>query len=53
MNPLLLIIVAIFLPPLAVALKSGVGTPLLINIVLTLVFYVPGLLHAIWVILKD
>jgi uncharacterized membrane protein YqaE (UPF0057 family) len=53
MNKLVHIIIAILLPPLAVFLKSGVGKDLLINIVLCLIFYVPGILHAIWLITKD
>ena len=50
-NKILLVIVAIFLPPLAVALKEGVGKSLVINIILTLLFYIPGLIHALMVIL--
>ncbi len=53
MNKLVHIILALFLPPVAVFLKSGVGKDLLINIVLCLFFYVPGILHAIWLITKD
>jgi uncharacterized membrane protein YqaE (UPF0057 family) len=49
---LLLIIIAILLPPLAVGLKEGVGGTLILNIVLWLLFYIPGLLHALYVILK-
>lgn len=51
-SKLLLIIIAILLPPLAVGLKSGVGGALVLNIVLTLLFYIPGLLHALYVVLK-
>lgn len=51
-NTLLLVIIAILIPPLGVGLKAGIGAPLIINIVLTLLFYVPGLLHALYVILK-
>ena len=51
-NKLLLIIIAILIPPLAVGLKAGIGFPLLLNIILTILFYLPGLLHALWVILK-
>lgn len=51
-NKLLLIIIAIFIPPLAVGLKAGIGGSLVINIILTLLFYIPGLIHAILVILK-
>ncbi len=52
MNKLIHIILALLLPPIAVFLKSGVGKDLLINIVLCLFFYVPGILHAIWLITK-
>jgi uncharacterized membrane protein YqaE (UPF0057 family) len=53
MNKLLMVIIAILLPPLAVFLKSGVGKDLIINIVLCLLFFVPGVLHALYVVLKD
>ncbi len=52
LSTLVLIIIAILLPPLAVFLKSGAGTPLIINIILWILFYIPGLLHALYVILK-
>lgn len=50
-NQLLLIIIAILLPPLAVGLKRGIGGHLILSIVLTLLFYLPGLLHALYVVL--
>jgi uncharacterized membrane protein YqaE (UPF0057 family) len=53
MNKLLLVVIAILLPPLAVGLKAGIGFHLLLNIILTLLVYVPGLLHALWIVLKD
>lgn len=52
MNKVLLIILAILLPPVAVFLKSGVGKNLLINVVLCLFFYVPGIIHALWLVTK-
>ena len=52
-NKLVLIIIAILLPPLAVFLKKGVGTPLIISIVLSLFFYFPGILYALYLILTD
>ncbi|WP_101760139.1 YqaE/Pmp3 family membrane protein [Oceanicoccus sp. KOV_DT_Chl] len=52
MNKLVLIIIAIVLPPLAVFLKNGAGKDLLINVVLCLFFYVPGILHALWLVTK-
>jgi len=51
-NTLLLVIIAILLPPLAVGLKAGMGFHLLLSIILTICFWVPGLLHALWVVLK-
>lgn len=53
MNKLIHIILAILLPPIAVFLKSGVGKDLLINIVLSLIFFIPGVLHALWLITKN
>lgn len=50
-NTLFLIIAAILLPPLAVGLKRGIGMSLVISIILTLLFYLPGLIHALWVVL--
>jgi uncharacterized membrane protein YqaE (UPF0057 family) len=51
MNKLLLIIIAIFLPPLAVYLKSKALKTTVLNLILTLLFWVPGFLHALYVIL--
>jgi len=51
-NKVLLIILAILLPPLGVFLKSGVGKDLLINIILCLLFWIPGVIHALWVVTK-
>ena len=53
-NKIVLIILAILLPPIAAFLKEGVGTQLIISIVLTILGYLPGILHALWlVLLKD
>lgn len=51
-NKLLMVIIAILLPPLAVGLKEGIGLSLVINIVLCLLFFLPGLIHALWVVLR-
>lgn len=53
MNKLIHIILAILLPPVAVFLKNGAGKDLLINIILSLMFFIPGVLHALWLITKD
>ncbi len=49
---ILRIILAILLPPLGVFLTVGVGPAFWINILLTLLGYIPGIIHAIWVIAK-
>lgn len=43
-------ILSIILPPLGVFLQVGIGKHFWINIVLTLLGYLPGIIHAIWVI---
>ena len=48
-NKLVLIILSIFLPPIAVFLKAGVGKDLIIIIVLCLLFFLPGVIHALWI----
>ena len=52
MGDIVRIIIAIFLPPLGVFLQVGLGKDFWINILLTLLGYVPGLVHAIWIIAK-
>ncbi len=46
------IIIAILLPPLGVFLQVGLGGQFWLNILLTFLGYVPGLVHAIWIIAK-
>lgn len=46
------IILAILLPPLGVFLQVGIGVQFWINILLTLFGYIPGIIHAIWIIAR-
>ena len=46
------ILLAILLPPVGVFLQVGLGAQFWINILLTLLGYIPGIVHAIWVIAK-
>jgi uncharacterized membrane protein YqaE (UPF0057 family) len=46
------ILVAILLPPLGVFLQVGLGLHFWLNILLTLLGYIPGIIHAIWVVLR-
>ncbi len=51
---LLRLLCAFFLPPLGVALKEGLAAHFWINLVLTFFGWIPGVIHAFWVILaKD
>ncbi len=49
---LIRIVLSILLPPVGVFLQVGIGLHFWLNIVLTLLGYIPGLVHAIWVIAK-
>jgi uncharacterized membrane protein YqaE (UPF0057 family) len=49
---LLRIIVAIVLPPLGVFMQEGLRKRFWINLVLTLLGYIPGVIHAIYVIVR-
>ncbi len=49
---ILRIVIAIFLPPVAVFTQVGLGKHFWINLVLTLLGWLPGVVHAIWVIGK-
>lgn len=44
------IIIAIILPPLGIFLQVGLGKHFWINIILTLFGYIPGIVHAIYII---
>ncbi|MDQ4106729.1 MAG: YqaE/Pmp3 family membrane protein [Actinomycetota bacterium] len=46
------IIAAIILPPVGVFLQVGLGKHFWINILLTLLGFIPGVVHAVWVIAK-
>ncbi|MBD2020619.1 YqaE/Pmp3 family membrane protein [Leptolyngbya sp. FACHB-36] len=43
---------AILLPPLGVFLTMGLSPAFLINLGLTFLGYVPGIIHALWVVQK-
>jgi len=52
MSKLVLIILAILLPPLAVYLKTKSAKDTIINLILCCLFWLPGILHAPYLILK-
>ena len=50
-NVILLVILAILLPPLAVGLHRGIGTEFWISLLLTILFWIPGVIYALLVVL--
>ena len=52
MNKVVLIILAILLPPLAVYLKTQSAKDTIIYLILCFLFWIPGILHALYLILK-
>ena len=46
------ILLSIFLPPVGVFLQVGIGLHFWLNILLTLLGYLPGIVHALWIILR-
>ena len=46
------LLLGVLVPPLGVFLTVGAGPTLLINILLTLLGWLPGSIHAVWVIAK-
>ena len=50
---ILQLIASILLPPLGVFLTVGVGSALVINILLTFLGFVPGIIHALWIYSKQ
>lgn len=43
------IVLSIFIPPLAVALDKGLSSAFWINLLLTILGIVPGIIHAIYI----
>lgn len=50
MSDIIRIILSVLIPPLGVFLKVGISTPFWINIILTLLGYFPGVIHAVYII---
>ncbi|TWT38303.1 Proteolipid membrane potential modulator [Thalassoglobus neptunius] len=50
-SDILKIILAILLPLVGVFLEVGLGVPFVINVLLTILGYIPGIIHALYVIL--
>jgi uncharacterized membrane protein YqaE (UPF0057 family) len=46
------IILALLIPPVAAFLTVGIGLHFWLNILLSIFFWVPGMIHALWLVLK-
>lgn len=46
---IIVLIATILLPPLGVAMKHGLGKTTLLNLVLTILGFIPGLIHGLYV----
>ncbi|KDQ10984.1 hypothetical protein BOTBODRAFT_35743 [Botryobasidium botryosum FD-172 SS1] len=49
----LLYFLALFIPPIPVFIKTGLGADVLINILLWFLGWIPGVIHAWWIISKN
>jgi uncharacterized membrane protein YqaE (UPF0057 family) len=52
MDDLIQLLLIVLLPPLGVFLMKGIGKDFWINLVLTILWYVPGLVHGLWLYTK-
>ena len=50
---LIRIIAAIILPPLGVFLQVGLGKHFWLNILLTILGFIPGIVHAVYIIARE
>ncbi|MBD3245544.1 MAG: YqaE/Pmp3 family membrane protein [Candidatus Omnitrophica bacterium] len=50
---ILKIILSIILPPVTAYLQVGLTKHFWINIILTLLMVIPGMIHALWLVLTD
>jgi uncharacterized membrane protein YqaE (UPF0057 family) len=47
------IILALLIPPVAAFLTVGIGLQFWLNILLSIFFWVPGMIHALWLVVKN
>ncbi len=53
MSTVVKILLALFLPPIAVLVTNGIGLQFFLNILLTILGVIPGSIHALWLMLRD
>jgi len=49
---ILRVLLSILLPPVGVFLQVGIGPQFWLNILLTILGYIPGIIHAVWIIAR-
>lgn len=49
---LIRIVLSVIIPPLGVFLQVGLGKHFWLNILLTLLGYIPGLVHAVYIVAR-
>lgn len=52
MSDLIKILLAVLLPPVGVLVEVGLTKHFWINVLLTILGYIPGIVHAVWVIAR-
>ena len=52
MNKIILILLAVFFPPVAVALVTKSLGKTILSLVLSCLFWIPGMIYALWVVLS-
>ena len=52
MGNLVRVLLSVLLPPLGVFLKAGLGGQFWLNVLLTILGYLPGVVHAVWIIAR-
>ncbi|GJD54077.1 hypothetical protein OPKNFCMD_6858 [Methylobacterium crusticola] len=52
MGDLIRIILLVIIPPVGVLFTVGLGLQFFLNVLLTVFGYVPGLIHAVWVVTR-
>ena len=46
------LLLAVLMPPLSVFLKTGSGRIFWLNVLLTVLAYLPGVVHALWIVTR-
>ncbi|MBB3765016.1 YqaE/Pmp3 family membrane protein [Sphingomicrobium lutaoense] len=49
MGNLIILILSVLIPPVGVLARHGIDRDFWINLILTLIFFVPGVIHAVYV----